>query len=107
MNLQNKKGMSALHYAVWDRKTEAVKFLIENGADVNLQDNKGMCPLHYAMSMRNTELTEFLIEYGADETLKNKDGKTAAEMSYEELCGWTKDDYSDDNDDDRENNYES
>jgi len=59
VNLRNKKGMSALHLAVWKNvenlavwknDNEALKLLLNvPNIDVNLKDNRGRCALHHAL----------------------------------------------------------
>lgn len=44
VNIQNKLGFTALHYAAEKNDVEAVKLLLANGADKNLKTNDGKTP---------------------------------------------------------------
>jgi ankyrin repeat protein len=62
---------------------EAVKDMIEAGADVN-KKSVGLTPLMYAARQNRVEITKLLIANGADLKVKSKRGYTAlkyAEMS--------------------------
>lgn len=48
VNEQNAQGITPLGVAVGFNKLEAVKYLLEHGADVTLVDKKGNTVLHYA-----------------------------------------------------------
>lgn len=69
-------GISALSSYVWRDKKEAVRKLLERGADVNAQDNDGDAPLHGAAQNGNVEIIDMLLAKGADPNLKNKLGGT-------------------------------
>jgi len=57
---------SPLMIAVSQRKTEIVKFLLENGVDANCSDSKGFTPLMLASFLNETEIIRILIQHGAD-----------------------------------------
>ena len=60
-------GWSALHYATYKGWTEAVRALLENGANPNIQQmtNERLAPLHYAVR-GEVETVILLLEYRAD-----------------------------------------
>lgn len=60
-------------------KINAVKFLIDAGADLNALNNDGATALHSAAFFCNTEIVEVLLEAGIDKTVRNKYGQTALE----------------------------
>jgi ankyrin repeat protein len=85
-------GITALGSYVWRERTDAVKKLLERGANVNAQDNDGDAPLHGAAQNGNVELIDLLIDKGADPNLKNKLGGTplmwAAVYGHEDAARW-------------------
>lgn len=48
LNSQNKDGKTALVFAVMDDNLEAVKFLLEKGADPHIEDHQGLDACDYA-----------------------------------------------------------
>ena len=59
----------------------AVKFLVELGADVNLPDAWGYTPLHYASVRGGDDLIEFLVAQGADVTAVSRLGQSVVDMA--------------------------
>lgn len=59
---QNKTGQTALHHLANRNNLEAIKLLIERGANPNIKDNKGRTPLQLA---NKQELRDYLISHGA------------------------------------------
>lgn len=72
-------GDTALHLAVWQRRMDYVKVLVENGADVNAIGDLGFTPLHLAASRDDVEIATFLIESGASTETRNELGSTPLE----------------------------
>ena len=87
LHATDKNGVSPLHHAVRFRSPEAVRTLIEQGADVNLACRRnGSTPLHRAViqtgapgtagtSHAAKAIIEILLKAGADPSIKNKSGK--------------------------------
>ncbi len=69
------KNLSALMFAVLYSRTETVKWLLANGADVNARREDGATALHMAASRKNVEIGRILLAHGADPTLKEERGK--------------------------------
>lgn len=58
---------------------QAVRLLLENGAEVNATDGiEHFTALMYAAAEGHTPVAELLLEYGADPAMKDVDGDTAA-----------------------------
>ncbi|XP_035460042.1 BRCA1-associated RING domain protein 1 isoform X1 [Scophthalmus maximus] len=62
---RNHKGETLLHLAAIKGDVEAVKELLDQGADPNLKDNAGWTPLHEACNLGHVEVVEALISRGA------------------------------------------
>jgi ankyrin repeat protein len=75
-----------LHLAAEHGNIEAIRLLVNNGADINVRDVKGLTPLHWAVDsdidgaiQTMTEITfastRTLLELGADQTLVGNNGE--------------------------------
>lgn len=74
-NFQDKQGVSYLHMACQAHSIEAVKLLLELGANPNINDNKGFSPIMNAIGRineNNNALFELMMQYGLD--LDKKEG---------------------------------
>ena len=81
-------GSTPLLIAATFGRGEAVKLLIEKGANVNAKSNDGATPLHGAAFFCRAEIVKLLMSHGADVNAKNIRGETpidavAAEWSPE------------------------
>jgi len=65
-NAQRNDGVSALHVASRTGRTDIVKLLLENGADIETRDINGCTPLWIAAANGHGEVIETLIASGAD-----------------------------------------
>jgi hypothetical protein len=66
--------MNALQYGGSDN---AIKLLLEKGANVNAKNNDGWCPLQLAAKRGDLGIVRLLLENGADVNAKDSDGGTA------------------------------
>ena len=96
VNIADRYGNTALHYAVWCSKdaytqlhwscgykhnvTEVRRLVFGRGYRINVQDNAGDTPLHIACSNGYNDIVETLMLAGANETITNDAGKTPAQM---------------------------
>jgi len=68
------ESYSKFHFAIQHDDLEAVKVLLEHGADVNKADAYGNAPLHYAIG--NPVMLKVLLEHGADVNKADAYGNT-------------------------------
>ncbi len=76
INETDSNGATPLMYAIWNKKPDVAKYLIESGANINAQDNFGNA-LIYAIQYKQHELITILIDKGADIESRNFLGETA------------------------------
>jgi ankyrin repeat protein len=69
-------ALTALVYAARTGSVDAVRALVEGGADVNQTTRYGWSPLLAATQNSNYQVAKFLIEHGANVNLANKGGWT-------------------------------
>ena len=69
-------GLSPLHYAARDNKTEAARILLEAGADLEQKDPNDITPLLMAIGNNQLEAAHFLIEAGANVNVSDWYGRT-------------------------------
>ena len=55
-------GDTALHYAAYGKKVEAIKLLLEMGADSNRVNGKNCSTLHISVLMKDLESVRLLLE---------------------------------------------
>jgi RNA polymerase sigma factor (sigma-70 family) len=87
---KNELQVTPLHAALFGRKIEIAKWLIENGADVNLKrgginfPRSGWTALHYAAGYGFKGVIALLIEHGAELNATDVEGKTPLRVALEE-----------------------
>lgn len=74
LSAQDLCGMTPLHWAVKHGNPEAVRILINLGADPNSKDLDGRTPLHYAAWGNNIPCAVALLDAGAEVNAKNHFG---------------------------------
>jgi len=80
-------NVTPLHAALFGRRLESAKILIEAGADVtrkrggNGQPRAGWTALHYVASLGFADLVEPLIEHGADPAVRDDEGHTPLQVA--------------------------
>lgn len=68
-NFQDDNGFSYLHRACQTHYVDAIKILLELGADPNINDMRGSSPISEAIGMineNNAEILEIMLKYGLD-----------------------------------------
>jgi ankyrin repeat protein len=71
VNLTNKNGDTALHWAARNNFIDIVILLVKNQAEVNIKNNKGFTSLHWSVAGGHLEIVEILLNNGADPNIKN------------------------------------
>lgn len=74
------RGDTVLHWTSWNNRFNAMRILLEHGANPNIQNNKGHTPLHHVIN-RNKVGTPFmqvarLLNAGADPLLADHGGNS-------------------------------
>ena len=77
LDLQDLHGDTVLNTSAEEEDEEAVRMLLEAGADVNIPDTEGDTPLMRAATNGNYKIAEMLIEHGAHLDLINDYKETA------------------------------
>ena len=84
---KNNDGSTPLHWSARKGDVEAVKMLLEAGANVHARAKHGSTPLHWAAYggtfeaiKRKVEAIKILLEAGADVNAKDEDGDTPFEI---------------------------
>lgn len=75
-------GSTPLHCAAWKGHIEAVRTLLDAGAEVNAHnanDHWGTAPLHAAAHANHATIIELLLERGADPRAVDMNGRTPME----------------------------
>jgi uncharacterized protein len=88
IDLQDGLGRTALYRASAEGKEEAVRFLLDHGADVNLAEANGSTPLMVVAEGASYpkgqgETIALLLKHGAKTELKNSGGQTALDKATE------------------------
>lgn len=68
-NFQDNEGVSYLHMACQAHSLEAIKILLELGANPNLNDNYESSPVTWALgslNINNKAILELMLQYGLD-----------------------------------------
>ena len=80
-------GMTALHFAARDGQKDAVRALVEAGADVNKVDpGDKSTPLVIAITNGHYDVAKYLADHGADPNLATLDGLAALYATID--CQW-------------------
>jgi len=81
-NTKDPYGAFPLHRASAMNWEEAVKLLIEKGADVNARIKGNQTPLHWAALNGATKVTKLLIDHGAELDVRNGEGRTPFDIAF-------------------------
>ena len=83
VNLADKQGWSALHFAAQNQSLEAIELLLAGGAPVDAIDSHGNTPLFRATfsSKGRGEVIKRLLSAGADKNKQNKHGSSPVQLA--------------------------
>lgn len=70
-------GLTVLHHAILDGRTDACRMLLELGADPSMLSRTDQAPLHYAARRGQLNACKFLLSFGAEVNQTDADGWTA------------------------------
>lgn len=79
------RGDTALHFAAYIGRLDAVKTLLARGVDVNIRGGEGQTPLHSAVETGRKDLTRYLLDHGAQINARDKAGLTPLAYLYKFL----------------------
>ena len=74
-------GWTALGRAAIHNRTDVVRYLLNNGANVNKQDILGKAALHWVSVMNYTDVMRILLQHGARKDIKDDDGRTPIDVA--------------------------
>lgn len=80
VQVKDKDGFTAMHWAAWSGMPYCTLLLAEAGLDINAQENNGFTPLMLAAMRGNNEVVNMLLTLGANANLTNNEGLTAAQL---------------------------
>ena len=66
INQKDNDGNTALIHAIYNKKSEAVKLLLERGADSNIENDDGVTPLEFSYQRGNTDIVNLLQRAAAE-----------------------------------------
>lgn len=78
------QGTPLLHGAAQNAACDAMKWLLERGAEVNSRDAEGVTPLIHAVISGSASAVALLLEYGADPRLRDTSGHAPEEFAHSE-----------------------
>lgn len=60
IDLQDRNGFTALHYAIQFRNYEMIALLMQFQANLNIKDNSGMSAIDYALKLKDEQIQQLL-----------------------------------------------
>lgn len=78
---QHRNGRRALNYAALNNQAEAIKVLLEAGANIQSQNRSRFTPLHHAAEAGAIDAIKVLLAHGADKRAKMYMGGTPQQIA--------------------------
>jgi ankyrin repeat protein len=84
IDIQDRDGWTALHFAAHENNFAITKMLLDNGAAVDLKEIYGNTALFKAVfsSRGNGDIIKLLLDHGADRNLKNNYGVSPYDLAH-------------------------
>ena len=70
-----------LFHAASNNRTDVIRLLLQNGANVNKRDHGGDTPVHWAAMDNSTESIAVLVEHGASINIENDIGEKPIDVA--------------------------
>jgi len=83
VDVRDGNGMTALHWAARNGRTDIINMLLEHGASINTRDYNRQTPLHLAVAHKQQAAAELLIAKGALVNMRTSFGRTPLHMAAE------------------------
>ena len=81
VDIDDEDGWTALFRAACYNRTDLVRYLLNNGANVNKQDRWGETALYSASRMNKTDVMTILLQHGAIKDIKDNYGFTPIDQA--------------------------
>ncbi len=81
VNAKDRYGRTSLHLAAWHGQMQAVRVLLEAGANANAKGECKETPLHYATMKGHTKVVKILLKAGAEVNAKSGWGHTPLHLA--------------------------
>ncbi len=86
VDIVDKHGWSLLYGAVLYERSDAVEFMLENGANLNRVEQNGETSLHCAVKRKRADYVAMLLVDGVNVNAQNEDGQTALHLAASDGC---------------------
>ncbi len=79
--MRSSEGTTPLHIAALRGDRNAVRVLLDAGADPNVEDQRGCTPLHEALKAPHLQVARMLVAAGGQLDARSRDGVSPREMA--------------------------
>lgn len=87
INTRSLHGSTPLIIATGAGRFDAVRMLLDHGANASTSDYAGLTPLHWAVNRNRPRIVRMLLEHGADPLAESADGHDAVLIAHMSLEG--------------------
>ena len=82
VDINDGEDFNALSRAAYKNRTDVVRYLLNNGANVNKHNRGGVTALHTASLKNQTDVMRILLQYGARKDIKDNQGFTPIDFAH-------------------------